>query len=311
MVTPHFNCTQSELIAVANTGWNSYLQHIAGFSAFRGYYDAAYAATAKAAIEAANQLPDSQARYANVEVYRVELTHLADTCLDKWQTLKRYILTSFPSDITKARLEEAGSARYEKARNYNWEELMALNTSGENFIGAHTAALSAGNNMPLGFMASYNAAVAAFDAKYQSFISEEELAYNATEAKVTACNEVHATLMNMFKDGQEIYKNDQGIRRQFTFDTVLGLIGSPGQAGIRGKVASALNLSPIAGVLVEILSTSQSSISEPNGNYLIKPIASGKYDVRFVATGYQDKLVQGFDVLTGTVSTLDVELNPE
>ena len=311
MVPKIFNCTQGELIAVAEKGWNSYLQRLTGFSSYRGYYDELYATNALAAVNAANILPDAQSRYANVEVYRVELTHIADTCLGNWQTLKRYTLTSFPADTTKARLEEAGSDRYEKARNYNWDEVKRLNTSGATFIATHTAALSAGNNMPATFEDTYNDAVEAFNAKYLQFIGEEEAAYNATELKVTACNGVYTTLINMFKDGQEIFKNVEGIRRQFTFDIVLGLISNPGQAGIIGIGTSSLDNAPIINLEATVLGTSFTTIGNQQGEYRLVPLSEGRYDVRFNAPGYRDMVINQFQVTTGTISTLDIQLDPE
>jgi len=309
MYTPLYHCTQAELIAIANTGWNSYTQHLPSFSSYRGYYDAAYASTAKAAVTAANQLPDAQARYANAEVLRTELVTLADACLARWQTLKRYISTSYPQPAIKPRLEEAGSLRYERAANYNWEELQALNTSALNFMLAQNAALAAGNNMPLAFPAAYSLDTTAYDSKYQAFIDAEEAAYNATEAKIAACNAVYTTLINMFKDGQEIFAQQEGIRREFTFDTVLGLISSPSQAGIRGKVSDAATSLPIEGVTVLVLGSNQSSTTDIDGRYEIKPLAASYYDISFVAPSYHDIVINQHHVLTGTVSTLDMLLD--
>jgi hypothetical protein len=205
METPLYRCTQAELYAVARTGWASYSANLPAFGAYRGYYDAAYATAALAAIDAAELLPDAQARYANTEVYRTELVALADNCLARWQTLKRYILTSFPEAAQKARLEEAGSLRYEKAANYNWEELRMMNVSASTFLVTHNAALSAGNNMPLAFVATYNTAASAYAAKMQQFLNSEEQGIIDTNTKITANNALYTMLMNMFKDGQEIF----------------------------------------------------------------------------------------------------------
>lgn len=309
MTQSNYNCTQPELYAVARTGWASYSDNLPTFGAYRGYYDAAYATAALAAIDAAEILPDAQARYANTEVYRTELVALADDCLARWQTLKRYILTSFPEPAQKARLEEAGSLRYEKARGYNWEELRMMNISASTFLITHNAALSAGNNMPLAFIASYNTAAASFAAKMQQFLNSEEQGVIDTNTKITANNAVYATLINMFKDGQEIFKTQEEIKRQFVFDTVLGLISNPGAAGLMGKVISAQDLSPITNATIEILNTSYTTNTNTEGNYLIKPLATGSYDIRFSAPPtYRDKVIQNIQISTGVTSTLDTEL---
>lgn len=306
-----YNCTQAELYAVARTGWASYSANLAAFEAFRGYYDAAYATAALAAIDAAEALPDAQARYANTEVYRTELAALADACLARWQTLKRYILTSFPVPAQKARLEEAGSLRYEKAANYNWEELRMMNVSAINFLTTHDAALSAGNNMPAAFPGNYSVDVEAYANKMQQFLNSEEQGIIDTNTKITANNALHTTLMNMFKDGQEIFKSQDQIKRQFVFDTVLGLITNPGAAGLRGKVVSSLDGAAIAGATVSVLETSASTTTDAQGNYLLKPLAPGRYSIRFVAAPqYADKVIPNTNISTGVTSTLDTELDP-
>ncbi len=310
MTKANYKCTQPELYAVARTGWASYSANLLAFGAYRGYYDAAYATAALAAITAAELLPDAQARYANTEVYRTELVALADDCLARWQTLKRYILTSFPEAAQKARLEEAGSLRYEKAGEYNWEELRMMNISASTFLVTHNAALSAGNNMPLAFLAAYNTAAASFATKMQQFLNSEEQGIIDTNTKITANNAVYTTLINMFKDGQEIFKTQDEIKRQFVFETVLGLITNPSAAGLKGKVISSQDLTPIFDAHVEILNTSQSSNTDTDGNYLVKPLATGSYDVRFSALpNYRDKVIQNVQITKGTISTLDTELD--
>jgi len=219
-----YHCSQPILYAVARTGWSSFLRHLSSFEAYRGYYNAAYAANALAAIDAAELLPDAQARYANTEVYRTELLALGKDCLAHWQSLKRYIATSFPAVACPARYDEAGAKRYYKARNSNWEELKAMNVSAANFIATHQAILLAGNNMPATFGAIYAAASTAFATKLQQFIASEQQGINETIAKTTANNTVYTTLITMFKDGQELFKKQDSIRRQFVFDAVLALL---------------------------------------------------------------------------------------
>ncbi|MCC6185909.1 MAG: hypothetical protein IT256_02020 [Chitinophagaceae bacterium] len=224
MKTAPYHCTQSLLYVVVRKGWYSFLQHLSAFEGYRGYYNAAYAANALAALDAAERLPDAQARYANTEVHRTELIALGKDCMAHWQSLKRYTATSFAADTCQARYDEAGAKYYIKARNNNWKAIQSMNVSAANFIATHLAVLLAGNNMPATFGAAYAATSAAFAAKFQQFIASEEQAYNDTVAKATANNEVYNTLITMFKDGQELFKKTEGIRRQFVFDKVLAML---------------------------------------------------------------------------------------
>ena len=311
MIIKAYNSTQNELYAVARSGWHSYAQFLAQFTAYRGYYLAPYGIAALAEIDAAEALPDAQARYGESEALRALLVLQGDACLGRWQTLKRYATTSFPPVTLKARLETAGAMRYEKAANYNWEELRGLNVSAEYFMTTYDAQLSAGNNMPATFPTDYAADIAEFNSQYEAFISSEAAAYNATEAKIAANNAVHAKLMSMFKDGQEIFMDIEGKRREFTFDTVLGLISSAGQAGIRGLATSSLDSQPVSIFEVMILETSATAAGEQDGRYLLKPVASGTYTVRVTAPGYRTKVVHNVVISVGVISTLDIELDPE
>jgi hypothetical protein len=306
----NYPCTQPELYAVARTGWDAYNAHFTAFATYRGYYDRELSATAFAQISAAEALPDNQTRNAQSEIHRIQLSALADTCLAQWQTLKRYITTSFPEPELKSRYNEAGASRYPEAQNYNWEQLQMLNVQAANFITLHSVALSAGDNMPTTFAAAYTAAAAAYAAKMQQYHYREEQSVLDTNAKINANNALYTQLINMFKDGQEIFKNQDQIKRQFTFDTVLSIISAPAQAGIRGIVTSALDASPIPNASIDILSTSQHTNTDAQGHYLLKPLPAGKYDIRILAPGYQDKTLQNITIHSGTTSTLDVELEP-
>lgn len=230
MTTAPYKCSSAALYAIARTGWAAYQQQLSHFAAYRGYYNAAFAHAALAAINSAEQLPDVQARYANTEVYRTQLKELANNCLAHWQSLKRYASSSFPPAALKARLEEAGALRYRKARNYNWEEIRMMNISATQFIATHQAALLAGNNMPPIFETKYTTANAAFAAKLELFIRSEQQAIVETKLKNQANNAVYHSLINMFKDGQEIFRGQEAIRRQFVFDKVLALIAQQHQS---------------------------------------------------------------------------------
>lgn len=229
MTTAPYKSSSAALYAVARAGWASYQRQLSHFAAYRGYYDAAFGHAALAAIDSAEQLPDVQARYANTEVYRIELKELANDCLAHWQSLKRYASSSFPPAALKARLEEAGALRNRKARNYNWEEIRMMNISATQFIATHQAALLAGNNMPPIFEAKYNTANNAFADKLELFIRSEQQAIVETKFKTNANNAVYHSLINMFKDGQQIFRHQPAIRRQFIYDKVLALIAQQHQ----------------------------------------------------------------------------------
>ncbi len=306
----NYNCTQAELYAVARTGWNSYAEHLPSFSAMRGYYKASFGIDALSYVNQAELLPDDQARYAQTEVLRTELISLATQCLHNWQLLKRYISTSFAEPAIKPRLEEAGSLRYEKAAAFNWDELKMMNVQAFNFLNTHNAALTSNDNMPASFITTFENDAIAYTDKLQTFLDSEELAVQATDLKIIANNEVYSSLITMFKDGQEIFKTNDAIRRQFVFDTVLGIVSGPGIAGIRGTVTDSISNSPLSNVTIIISENGLTTTTDSEGKYLLSPMASGTYTIKLSLSGYQDLIVPNHKVLVGTISTLNIQMAP-
>lgn len=303
-----YNCTQAELYAVARTGWNSYTEYIPAFTDFRGFYLPIYADNAKAEVDAASSLPDDQARYAHTEILRNHAVIKADLCFNNWQKLKRYISTSFIEVDVAPSLVEAGSLRYPKAVKYNWEELNQMNTQANNFITNHFGELIANDNMPAAFQQTYADAAIEVAEAIQTFIDSEESDKKATAVKIDANNAIYTKLMDMFKDGQELYKDDEAVYDQFVFDSVLGLISGARSAGLRGVVTDAVTTLPLAGVAISVIGKPISDITDTEGKYMLKPMASGDYTITATKAGYET-LSRDQTVLIGTVSHCDLALN--
>lgn len=311
MVTTNYKCAQSELYAVARIGWESYTEHLAAFTAFRPMYTLTFVQDALNVLNHAEELPNAQARYAQSEVLKIQLTALAQNNLNQWQFLKRYIETAFPPLEVKPRLEEAGYTIYDKAKNLNWERLIDMNQQAINFLQTHIATLTANDNMPATFQTAYANLATQVKDKHLQFKSAEESAYDQTETKIEANNQVYNQLMSMFKDGQLIFEYDEGIRRQFTFATILELVSSAGPAGVKGTITDINTQLPVENVLVKLLLTDHTVYTDTQGKYEIKPIPSGTYNISVQADNYQPLIIENHKVITGTVSTLNIEIAPQ
>lgn len=257
-VRPKYKCAQDELYEVLRAGWQAYTDELASFTALKAIYTAALATTRNTAIDAAEALPDDQARGADHEVKRVGLANQANTCLNLWQQLDRYIDTAYTDKtIKKARREEAGSKDYDEARAENWEKVKSILLSGKNFITAHTAELTAGSNMPAGFSATYNTARTAFLPLLTAYINSKQATPTGTNAKVTANNAEYDACINMFQDGAFLFKTDDAKRPKFVFDSVLAQISTPGNAGLNVQVAEAVTFNPQQNATVKMQQTGQ------------------------------------------------------
>lgn len=310
MAKSNYNCSEQELYTICETAWNSCTQYITRFTAFKAKYTPVFITAKQAAVSAARNLPDEQQRNAAYETANVNLKKQGRLCCDKWQMLKRYIADAFPADQQKPMLEGAGYNYYEKAANNNWDSVKGLMTSGSTFIAAVLTDLLANDNMPATFQAEFNTAKSDFETLHQEFIQAEEDSRVGQDTKMNANNSIHADMMSMLLDGQEIFKNEEPLLKQFVFAELLYLASGTGTAGVRGHVTLIGTDVGIEGVKVIIKNNGKATETDADGKYEITQLASGKYVIIFEKEGYETKTITDFVVKIGTVSTLDVELAP-
>ena len=310
MTTANYHCNTQELYSAARLGWDSCSEHLTDFTAFKAKYTADYITAKLAEIDTAANLPDDQARNAKAESERITLTQIADTCLANWQKLKRYIADAFPAEQQKPNLEAAGYQYYDKAGNYNWDSLQGLLTAGQTYITNNLAVLQANQNMPATFVSNFSSEKTAFDTLHQQFLQSEELSQQGTEAKIIANNTVYSNLMSMFLDGQEIYKTNEVIKKQFVFEQVLNLVSGTGTAGIKGYITIFGTNTPIQGAKIGIDKINKTTLSDQDGKYQILQVAADTYTIKIAAEEYTQELFENVVIKTGTVSMLSAALKP-
>lgn len=310
MIATQYSCSQAELYSACRLGWQSCEQHLSAFAAFKARYTATFVTDRLAEVNAAAALPDEQARGEATELYRVRLVAAADQCLATWQRLKRYVADAFPAAEQKARLEAAGWLHYERASQHNWDSVAALLQSAVNFIAANAAALAANQNMPAAFQAQCTALLTDFIATQTDFLNAKEEEAIGTADKISANNAVYQRLINMFLDGQEIFRDDEAVRKQFVFTEVLTKIGGAGTSGVSGGVTDGATGRPLEGVLVTVEGREKSALTNDLGRYEILQVAAGFYTIRAEKAGYQTLRQPNHEIRTGTVGRLDLVLQP-
>ena len=307
-----YNCSQQSLYAVCRSGWSSCSTYLAQFTAFSPLYDAPFITARVAEINAAEALPDAEQRTEDSRSLRVDLKNAATTGMELWQRLKRYIIKAYPADQVEIKLDAAGQSHYRRAAQDDWGAVGRLLLDGEAFITANTADLTAGNNMPPTFGTTFNAAKSGYDTTHQTYITATQSDEVETQTKLTANNAIHAAVMAMFLDGQEIFKKDEAVKKLFTFDQVLLNVEGPGIAGARGLITNLATGNPIAvSANLEFSGPSEyATVSDSDGSYQMSPMAAGTYTVTVTATGYQTQVINNVEIQTGVLKTLDIALTP-
>jgi len=216
-----YRCSQGQLYIVCILGWESFKHKIDAFAEFKAFYTLEYAEQRLAEIEAARNIPFFQARNEVSERLRALMVEKADQCVNKWQSLKRYIMEAYPEVEHKSKLEAAGKQYYKQSAFYNWDVLLGLLRTASQFVEDRSAQLHANNNMPAGFKAQIDQLMEEMTQLFLDFEVSLGESKNVTYSKINANNDIFLKLMKMFRDGQHIFRHEPGIRPQFIFTSVL------------------------------------------------------------------------------------------
>lgn len=284
-----FNSTIAELYVICRLCWNSCLENIADFSAFKTFYDSGYANAALAEIDAAEALPGEEARNLVHESFHQSLQTSAQACLTKWRMLRAYIKSAVGVEYYKMNVDAAGGSYYETAVNENWEDLQQLMNEGKQYMTNNIVQLTT-NGMPAGFPALYDADFVQFTQLYNQFKDAQMDAEAGTIVKMNANNFIYEKTQAMNFDGQTLYENDPERYDRFVFARVKELVSPEG-----GVPSTSLILT---GVL------KNGGTQQPIVNFPVQLITPGAPDV-IVNTNELGRYVFEYTGLTpGTITSL-------
>ncbi|GIV61285.1 MAG: hypothetical protein KatS3mg044_0433 [Rhodothermaceae bacterium] len=83
------------------------------------------------------------------------------------------------------------------------------------------------------------------------------------------------------------------------------------QGKIAGRITDAVTGEPLVGVNVLIDGTTQGTVSDMDGNYILVNVRPGAYTLVFSYIGFQTHRVEGLQVVTGQTTRYDVQLREE
>lgn len=311
-ISANYSCKQGELYTICNLGWDACAANIAAFTALSAVYNVSLISARKAAITAAANLPDFQARNAIAETIRLYLAADNIQIMNLFQRLKHYISIAFPASQWQIAYDAAGWTEYLAASREDWDSTSLMLINMNNYVSANSAALLAGANMPTGFAATLATLTTSFTTNHYNFIQAREAAALATETKLIANNAIYTDLMTMFSAAR-LLGFSPALTKQFTFASLLQLISGVGTSGITGYVLSAATGDPIENASLKINSLGIHVFSNSDGSYTLSSIPSGNYTVEVSApnpTIGPSYITQSVPVTVnlGTISALDFSL---
>jgi hypothetical protein len=301
-----YSTPQEILYTVCFAAWNLCSQNLQKFSNLKALYTKAFIAALVKKVQAAKQLPESRQTIADCKEARINLTASTSKVRGNWQLLKVYITKAFEESMVKTKLDAAGAALYPRASVDNWSAVRSLINTANNFIAGNLDALMANENMPADFQTSFKAdgdSCIALSVIYAKVNMEKQM---ATNIKVDANNAIYASVIEMLKDGQQIFKDDAIMKRQFTFNYLVSMHRGEGSASLKGRIVNSLNM-PVEGAVILSQDQKYTATTNNKGRYRINRIAAGTYTFTVSCPGY-NPLVQTITFAAATASKGDFEL---
>lgn len=306
---PNYNCSMQDLYSALNTIWDNYKEDMGDFTAYKAGYVLAKFTSAKAAIKAAKELPDDQARSGPAELLRIKVVDAADKVIGNFVQAKGYINGVVAAPSRKATYEIAGQKYYRKATNDDWESVVGMGTSLNKYLDDNSTLLEdGGNNMPATFPADVLLNTEAFELVYGQFKSASETGVK-TGTKITANNGCYTTAREMMDDAAIIYRKNSTKADRYIFDKILDML-NPKVAGMKGDVLDSNTNEGIEGAEVKMQQEGKPAIvttTDADGHYEQTGIEAGTYTVTITKAGFQT-VNEIIVIKPGTVSGRDFPL---
>ena len=311
MTEPIFNNSQEVEILTDRSMWLSCKEKRPLFIDFSPRYTLPYITGKLVEIDIVEALPNEEQRQEAESTALAELKQINLENCSLWQLLKRYIAKAFEPSLHQIKWNAAGMASYEEAYNQNWESSTKLMRLGNEFITNNSVALAFGLNMPPVFQDTFSDAKTAFDLKLLEFKTAEQTNSEGAETLVVALNTLHTDAMEMALDGQEVFRKDDGIVKQFIHEQVSKLYTGNGNQGYKGIITDSISGLPIRSAITSVEGTPHKNTSDALGNYAMKNVAHATdQTLNTSAEGYQLSVIPGNSVTIGKMTTLNIQLTP-
>lgn len=310
MASSNYNCSQSELYTTCRNSWLLCQQYLTDFADYKSKYTAALIAENLALINIVEALDDHEARTAPVKDLRQTLMTQKSDIIASYKQLKGYTAEAYQEDKTtlEAKYSEMGQSYYDKLGRGNWTDVSGLISAMIPFVKTCQVVLSEKGFMPASFLTRLEDIQTNFKAAYKSWKDENDATTNATEAKITANNDLKTRAMAVLTDGQAVFAKNKTLAQKFVWVTLLAAERGVKPSGFVGKVTDAVTGKPIPVASATIDALDKTVVCDKDGRYELSPIATEKCDITFKAEGYQTLVVAGRDVKTGVMGRLNVVL---
>ena len=286
-----YSCTKKLLYSICTTCWNSCSSYLTDFTNFKAFYTSQFVTDQLQAITVAEALPDSRQIIAARRNARVNLIASAGIVKSNWQNLKVYITKAYSKDLAPGMLDAAGADLYKKVSSNNWGALTALINAANTVIADNLADLTANNNMPATFQATFQTAGDNCIQLATIFFEADNAKKFVVQNKLAANNAIYESTIEMLKDGQQIFKDNASVKPFFVFSEQAATQEGKNTASVFGYIKNDAKL-PIVGAIITSKELGYSAATNEKGRYSINHMVEGDYTLTMSCPGYISQDIQ-------------------
>lgn len=308
MAVTKYNSSQTTFYAAAHIGADRLNDNLDDFTKVDPDYTPELVQSIKAHIDAADALPDRDARklvaetlWEEVDKLRKESTYQFGLFLS---TIDRICVPS----LRDATYDAAGRKYYMAAKKGDLAQIIPMYSSLNPFINDNWEALSTVGKMTTAMRDDFVAKQAFYKTRYDALTTAERIAKEKKDEKINANNACYDEMNAYVKLAQRIYADEPEMAKSFTFLAFRAEVETVKNAGLSGKITHILNNEALKGATVTIKDYNKIAVTDKSGRFDITPLSMGKYTVIVACEGYETQTFKEVKIKTGVTTRLNVKM---
>ena len=308
MAKAKYSCAQTTFYAAAHEGVDRLTENLEDFTPVFPEYTLDYVQGIKSRLDAADALPDHDARRLLAETIWLEVDNLRKDSAYQFGLFLSTIDRICDATLRNTSYDAAGRKHYMDAKNGDLAKVISMYSSLNPFIDENWAALSTVGKMTTAQRDDFTAKQTAYKTRFDALSAAERAVKDKKDEKINANNACFDEMTAYTKLAQRIYANDPTMMKYFTFASFRSEVETVKNAGLSGKITNILNKDALKGATITILNYNKSVVTEKNGRFEITPLSAGKYTVIVECPGYETQTFEEVKIRTGAMTRLNVQM---
>ncbi len=298
-----FSISDEVMIQDARTKHQSFIEDKADFIAFDPDFDDPFADDFETKINDAEAMPDDETILDQLQQLTAVVKDEVDKSRDKYQDSKPFIIKAFPDNV--AIQNEFGFNDYKKAVDSQAVFIKFMHKFHQVAEKYKVQLIAVNYTQPkIDEIKTRYEALRDADIEQELFIKNRPV---ITQERITKYNTAWKTEQIICAAGKRIYKDNYAKFQRYLLPPEEE---APEALSIKGTVRHSGTNAPEEAVTVSIEASGISVSTNGAGNYGIGGLPAGTYTVKFSKTGLKEVTENNVVVADGSVTTLNVIMDP-